>query len=202
MAVSTTTMILPTPQYKGKICTRSGKHEYMVALIAARIAHIGETDTRNWLSGVKANLARKPQGNDRGQAKAIAQGECDIALINTYYMGAMLNDKEQSDWANAVSIVFPDQQRSGTHLNISGMALSKAAPHKQNAILLMEFLVSDIAQKMYAEQNHEYPIKASVEASGMVQSWGQFKHDPIALEEVAKYRSMASKMVDETGYDE
>ena len=193
---------LAKPEFKGKICTRSAKHEYMVALVASVIAHSGEREARAWLSGMKSNLARKPQGNDRGQVKAIAQGECDIAIINSYYMGAMLADEEQSTWANAVNILFPNQDDRGTHLNISGMALTKAAPNKTNAIQLMEFLVSDIAQQMYAEQNHEYPVKPDVKPSGLVQSWGTFNHDTLPLSDIATYRSTASKMADEVAYDQ
>jgi len=197
---------LADPMFTGKICTRSGKHKYMVALIASIIAHSGEDAAKNWLTGMKDNLARKPQGNDRAQAKAIAQGECDIAIINSYYMGAMLNNEEEAAWANAVNIVFPNQALDGqadrgTHMNISGMALTKAAPNKDNAIKVMEFLASDIAQKMYAEQNHEYPVNPNVEPSGLVQSWGTFEHDTLPLAEIAKHRATASKLVDSVDYD-
>ena len=197
---------LADPRFAGKICTRSAKHEYMVALIASIIAHSGSDSARAWLAGLKSNLARKPQGNDRAQARAIAQGECDIAIINSYYMGAMLNDEEQSAWANSVNVIFPNQNADGikgrgAHMNISGMALTKAAPNKGNAVKLMEFLSSNVAQKMYAEQNHEYPVNPKVEASGLVQSWGSFKHDTLPLAEIAKHRAAASKLVDETGYD-
>ena len=118
----------------------------------------------------------------------------------------MLNDEEQSAWANSVKVIFPNQGKNGTtsrgtHMNISGMALTRAAPNKGNAIKLMEFLSSNIAQKMYAEQNHEYPVNPNVEASGLVQSWGSFKHDTLALAEIAKHRAAASKLADETGYD-
>jgi len=130
---------LANTQYKGKICTRSGKHSYMVALTASVIAHSGNDAARDWLSGMKDNLARKPQGNDRAQVKAISQGECDIAIINSYYMGAMLADEEQTAWANSVDLIFPNQADRGTHMNISGVALTKAAPNKENAIKLMEF---------------------------------------------------------------
>ena len=144
---------LADPKFAGRICTRSGKHTYMVALVASVIAHAGEEAAKGWLSGVKDNLARKPQGNDRAQVKAIASGECDIAIINSYYMGAMANDEEQSEWANSVDIVFPNQGDRGTHMNISGMSLTKNSPNKDSAIKLMEFLAGDLAQSMYAEQN-------------------------------------------------
>ncbi|MCL4138743.1 UNVERIFIED_CONTAM: hypothetical protein GTU68_017768 [Idotea baltica] len=192
---------LADPKYAGKICTRSGKHQYMVALIASVISHAGEDAAKDWLSGIKENLARKPQGNDRAQVKAISEGECDIAIINSYYMGAMMSDEEQSAWADSVNITFPNQADRGTHMNISGMSLTSGAPNKENAIQLMEFLSSDLAQRIYAEQNHEYPVNKSIAPSGLVQSWGEFKYDPLPLADIAKHRSTASKMVDEIGYD-
>jgi len=192
---------LADPKHAGKICTRSGKHVYMVALIASVISHSGEQAAKEWLTGVKNNLARKPQGNDRAQVKAIAAGECDIALINSYYMGAMVNDEEQSEWANSVDIVFPNQDDRGTHMNISGMSLTKNSPNKENAIKLMEYLAADLAQSMYAEQNHEYPVNQAVSPSGLLRSWGEFKADTLPLSDIAKNRSTASKLVDIVNYD-
>ncbi len=192
---------LAKPEYKGKICTRSGKHNYMVALTASVIAHAGLDNARDWLAGVKDNLARKPQGNDRAQVKAISQGECDIAIINSYYMGAMLDDEEQTAWAKSINLVFPNQADRGTHMNISGMALTHAAPNKANAIKLMEYLTSDKAQSIYAEVNHEYPVNPKVQPSELVQSWGEFSYDSLSLAEIAQHRTEASKLADEVGYD-
>lgn len=192
---------LADPAFKGRICTRSGKHGYMVALTASIIAHHGEEDAKTWMTGLKDNLARKPQGNDRAQVKAIKEGECDIAIINSYYMGAMMTNEEQAPWADSVRIIFPNQQDRGTHMNIAGMALTASAPNKENAIKLMEFLAGDIAQKMYAEQNFEYPVNPNVAWSGLVESWGKFKYDPLPLADIAKHRATASKLADEIGYD-
>lgn len=192
---------LANPENKGKICTRSGKHNYMVALTASVIAHAGAEGAKQWLTGVKNNLARKPQGNDRAQVKAISQGECDIAIINSYYMGAMLADEEQTTWANSVDLVFPNQEDRGTHMNISGVALTKASKNKDNAIKLMEYLSADEAQSYYAEVNHEYPVNQSVKPSALVQSWGEFNYDKIPLADIAKLRNHASRMADEVGYD-
>lgn len=192
---------LADPKFKGRICTRSGKHVYMVALIASVMLHNGEDATRAWLDGLKANLARKPQGNDRAQVKAIAEGECDIAVINTYYLGKMANNPEQLSWYEAVRPVFPNQQNRGTHLNIAGMALTANAPNRDNAIKLMEYLSGDAAQQIYAKDNHEYPVKAGVPWSDIVRSWGEFKADTVKLSEVAKLRNAASKLVDEIDYD-
>ena len=193
---------LAKPEWKGKICTRSGKHPYNLALIASMIAHHGEAEAENWLRGVKANLARKPQGNDRAQVKAIKEGVCDLSLGNNYYFGKMLNDEEQSAWAEAVHLTFPNQGNRGTHVNISGMALTKSAPNKANAIKLMEFLTEELAQKIYAEQNYEYPVNPKVSPSGLVQSWGSFKADTLSLGKIASLRKTAAQLVDKVGFDQ
>ena len=192
---------LAKPELEGRVCTRSGKHDYMVALIASQIAHEGEEATRTWLEGVKANLARKPQGNDRAQVRAIAEGECDVAVINSYYMGAMANDPEQQSWAEAVNIVFPDQDGRGTHMNVSGVVQTKASPNPEDAVRLMEFMSEDVAQRLYAEANHEYPVKPGVERSELVASWGEFERDPLPLAEIAEHRTAATKLVDQVDYD-
>jgi iron(III) transport system substrate-binding protein len=193
---------LADPKWQGRICTRSAKHPYMVALTASMIVHHGEEKAKEWLSGLKANLARKPQGNDRAQAKAIKEGQCDLALMNHYYMAQMMRDKEQVAWAEAVYLVFPNQGGRGTHLNVSGMALTQSAPHKEDAIKLMEFLSGDLAQRIYAEDNSEYPIKPGVTWSELLASWGKFKADEVALDKVAAKRAEAIKMADEVHYDE
>lgn len=196
---------LADPKMKGRICIRSGKHLYNISLIASMIAHKGVEETEKWLLGVKANLARKPQGNDRAQAKAIYEGQCDVAIANTYYMGNMqTNDEkpEQKEWASAINIIFPNQGDRGTHVNISGAAVLKHAKRKENAVKLLEFLASETAQSMYAAQNFEYPVKPGVAVSERVQSWGSFKADTISLSEVAKYRAEAARMVDRIGFDQ
>lgn len=192
---------LADPKMKGRVCTRSGKHAYMNALVASVITNSSEAETRDWLGGVKANLARKPQGNDRAQVKAIASGECDVAVINSYYMGNMMTDEEQSAWADAVRVIFPNQEDRGTHMNISGMSLTAASKNKDSAVKLMQFLAGDLAQRMYAEQNHEYPVNPAVTWSALVESWGRFKLDTTPLSEIAKHRKTAALMVDEVGYD-
>jgi len=192
---------LTKPELEGRVCTRSGKHNYMVALIASQIAHEGAEATQDWLEGLKANLARKPQGNDRAQVKAIAEGECDVAVINSYYMGAMANDPEQQPWAESVNIVFPDQDGNGTHMNVSGMVMTQASPNPENAVKLMEFMVGDTAQRLYAEANHEYPVVEGIDRSELVASWGDFKRDTLPLSDIATFRTEASKMVDTVDYD-
>lgn len=195
---------LASKAMKGRVCTRSGKHAYMVALTAAMIAHHGVEDAEAWLTGLKDNLARKPQGNDRAQVKAIKEGECDVAVINHYYMVAMLNDPKQADAANAVNVVFPNQADRGTHMNISGMAMTKYTSNTENALKLMIFLASAKAQTMYAEVNGEYPVQENIQAPANVHlaGWGEFKRDNLPLSKVAANRSEAIKMMDRVAYDD
>nr|WP_272212443.1 Fe(3+) ABC transporter substrate-binding protein [Marinicella sp. W31]MDC2878358.1 Fe(3+) ABC transporter substrate-binding protein [Marinicella sp. W31] len=196
---------LADPKWKGAICIRDGQHPYNIALIASMIAHHGAEYTEEWLKGLKANLARRPNGNDRGQAKAIMSGECDIALGNTYYVGLMMtNDKEpeQKEWAAAIDILFPNADGRGTHVNVSGMAMAKHAPHPENALTLMEFLASSEAQEIYAEQVFEYPVMPGAEASEIVQSFGEIHPDDLSLAEIADHRREASELVDKVGFND
>ena len=193
---------LADPKWKGRICTRSVKHPYMVALTASMIAHHGLAGARTWLFGLRDNLARKPQGNDRAQVKAIKQGVCDIAVINHYYMAKMLKDPEQVPWAEAVNVIFPNQAGRGTHMNVSGVALTKHAPNKDNAIKLMAFLASETSQEMYAQKNAEYPVKPGIAWSDLQNSWGSFKEDSLSLSVVADNRATAIKLADEVSYND
>ncbi len=196
---------LADPKWKGKICTRDGQHSYNIGLISSMIAHHGEAETEKWLTGLKENLARKPDGGDRDQAKAIFAGECDIALGNSYYVGLMMtNDKEpeQKDWAGAIKVLFPNTKDRGTHVNVSGMALAKNAPNKENALKFMEFLASGEAQKIYAEQVFEYPVMPGAEPSAIVKSFGEIKPDSLPLAEIAANRKKASELVDKVGYND
>jgi iron(III) transport system substrate-binding protein len=192
---------LADPKWTGRICTRSGTHDYNLALLGAVIADDGEPAAKAWAEGVQANLARKPAGGDRDQVKAIWAGECDIALGNTYYMGQMLADPEQAEWANSVRILFPTFVEGGTHMNISGMAMTKAAPNQDAALKLMEFLSSDEAQKIYAETNHEFPVKPGVPVSALVASWGSFTPDTLPLIDIAAQRPVALKIMEEINFD-
>ncbi len=192
---------LADPKWKGRICTRSGTHDYNLGLAAAMIIHHDADFTRTWLEGLHANLAKKPQGGDRDQVKSIWAGECDIALGNSYYMGKMVNDPEQKAWADSVRIVFPTFANGGTHMNVSGVAMTKAAPNKAAALKLMEFLSSDEAQSVYAEANHEFPVKPGVARSELVQGWGEFTPDTVNLIDVAKSRPEALKLMEEVNFD-
>ncbi len=206
-----TYMSLADEKYKGKICIRSGYHNYNVALISAMIAENGKAKTKKWLEGLKANLARKPQGNDRAQIRAIAAGECDLAIGNTYYMGKMLENPEQRDWAAAVGIFFPNQDTTGTHVNITGGGILKAAKNKENALKLLEFFTGNLAQTMYSQVNHEYPLKKGISLSGIVKSFGAgqkgiekgvFKVDSLPMDKIAAERKVALKLLDEVTFNE
>lgn len=187
-------------KWRGRICVRSSQHVYNVALLASMIAHHGEKKAQEWARGLKANLARKPQGNDRAQIKAIFSGECDISLGNSYYMGKMLTNKKQVQWAESVYMFFPNQKTYGTHVNISGAGITKYAGRKENAVKLLEYLSDDDAQRMYAELNFEYPVKPGVPWSALVESWGSFKADNLNLAQIAKYRPLAIMIFDRVGF--
>ncbi|MGB3148477.1 MAG: Fe(3+) ABC transporter substrate-binding protein [Paracoccaceae bacterium] len=192
---------LADPKWKGRICTRPGSHDYNLALMAAMIAHHGEEYARNWAAGLRANLAHRPEGSDRDQVKSIWAGECDISLGNTYYMGEMLADPEQKAWADSVHIIYPTFEDGGTHVNISGVAMTHAAPHREAALKLMEFLSSDAAQKIYAETNHEFPVNPTVPRSALVESWGPFTPDTADLAELARLRPTALRLMEEVQFD-
>lgn len=192
---------LADPKWKGRICIRSGLNDYNVALVSAMLAHHGADYTKTWLEGLKANLAKKPDGGDRDQVKSIAAGECDIGIGNTYYIGQMMNDPEQRPAAETVRIVFPTFEGDGTHLNISGVAMTKSAPNHDAALKFMEWLSSDEAQKIYAETNNEYPVKPGVARSDLVASWGEFTPDSKSLTEIAKLRPEALKLIETVDFD-
>ena len=193
---------LADPKWQGRICTRSGTHVYNIGLLSAIIAHDGVEAATEWAEGLKANLARAPQGGDRDQVKAIWAGECDIALGNTYYMGAMLADPEQQEWADAVRLDFPTfADGSGTHVNISGVAMVKGAKNEAEAIEFMEYLSSPEAQKIYAEVVDEYPVAPGSEPSDLVASWGELTPDTTPLTEVSAHRAEALKIMERIDFD-
>ncbi len=193
---------LADPKWKGKICIRSGQHIYNNALFAAYLAHHGEAKTEQWLKGVKANLGRKPSGGDREQARDVAAGKCDIGIGNTYYWALMKNnDPSKAAWANATKVILPTFADGGTHVNISGVVLAKHAPDKDNAIKLIEWLLSDKAQHMYADMNYEYPIRSGVPINPTIASYGKLKPDLVPLSTIADNKAKASELVDKVGFD-
>ena len=192
---------LADPKWKGRICSRAGTHDYNLALLAAVIDHHGVQAARNWAKGLHDNLAKRPEGGDRDQVKSIWAGECDISLGNTYYMGEMMANPDQRKWADSVRIIFPTFAEGGTHVNISGMAMTKSAPHREDALKLMEFLTSEPAQKIYAEINHEFPLRPGVPRSELVESWGSFIPDSADLSSLAAHRPQALKLMEEINFD-
>ncbi|MFK3663803.1 Fe(3+) ABC transporter substrate-binding protein [Ochrobactrum teleogrylli] len=195
---------LSDPKWKGKICIRSGQHPYNTALFADYIAHYGAEKTEAWLTGLKANLARKAAGGDRDGAKDIVGGICDIAVANSYYVGLMRSGKggdEQKGWGEGIKVILPTFKDGGTQVNISGAAVAKNAPHKEEAVKLLEYLVSDEAQKIYAEANYEYPVKPGAPVDAIVKSFGELNIDKVPLTQIVSHRKEASELVDKVGFD-
>jgi iron(III) transport system substrate-binding protein len=192
---------LADPKWKGKICIRSGQHIYNNALFAAMIAKHGEAKAEEWLKGLKANLAQKPSGGDREQARDVAAGKCDIGIGNTYYWALMLKNPKQKEWADATKVILPTFAGGGTHVNVSGVVLTKNAPNKANAMKLIEWLLSDKAQHMYADQNNEYPVKAGLKPNDVVAGYGKLNPDPMPLSKIAENKKAAANLVDKVGFD-
>jgi iron(III) transport system substrate-binding protein len=193
---------LADPRFKGKICIRSGQNIYNIGLFAGVVARLGEQKAEEWMKGLKANLAQKPSGGDREQARDVAAGKCEIGIGNTYYWALMANkEAERKGWADATRVVLPTFRDGGTHMNISGFVIAKHAPNRDNAVKLGEWLVSEKAQQIYAATNFEYPVRAGVALDPVVASFGQIKPDSTPLAVVAKNRKAASILVDRTGFD-
>lgn len=192
---------LAEPRFKGKVCVRSGLHEYNTALIAQSISTQGVAATETWVQGLKANLARKPSGGDRDVAKDIAAGLCDVGLGNTYYVGLMKQDATQNAWAGAIKVIVPNFKSSGTNINISGLVLARNAPNKGNALKLAEWLAGPAAQQLYAARNFEYPVVEGVAVDPAIASFGKPRMDGVNLEAIAAQRKAASELVEKTGFD-
>jgi iron(III) transport system substrate-binding protein len=192
---------LADPKWKGKICIRSGQHIYNNALIAAMIAKHGEAKTEEWLKGVKANLAQKPSGGDREQARDVAAGKCDIGIGNTYYWALMLNNPQQKAWADATKVILPAFEGGGTHVNLSGVVLAKHAPNKANAIRFIEWLAGDHAQHLYADANFEYPVKAGIDVNKTIAGYGPLKPDTMPVATIGTNKKAAANLVDRVGFD-
>jgi iron(III) transport system substrate-binding protein len=193
---------LADPKWKGKICIRSGQHMYNNALFAAYVAKHGEAKAEEWLKGVKANLAQKPSGGDRETARDIAAGKCDIGIANTYYWALMTNvEADKKPWAEATKVMLPTFEGGGTHVNLSGVVLARHAPNKANAMKLIEWLVEDKAQQMYADLNYEYPVRTGVAVNATIAGYGKLNPDPLELSKIAENRKTASTLVDKVGFD-
>lgn len=194
---------LAKPALKGKVCSRSGSHPYNLSLLAAIIAHEGEAKAEEWARGVVANFARPPKGGDTDQIKAVAAGECDVALSNSYYVARLMRSGKADDrkLAERIGVVWPDQQGNGTHINISGGGMLKTAPHKEAAVKFLEYLASDEAQRYFADGNNEWPVVADVKVSNpALDSLGPFKADTLEVGKLAKYRAKAQMIFDRAGF--
>jgi len=195
---------LSDPRWNNKICSRPGSHVYNRALLASVIAEHGIDEAEKWAQGLVSNLARRPQGNDRAQVKAIYYGQCDIAIINNYYFGKLKysKDPDQREWAKSLNLIFPNQAKGerGAHINISGGGVAKHSKNKVEAIKLLEFLTGATAQKLYGDINFEYPVNPSIKASEELELWGSFKEDKLPIERIAQLSSEAQKIIDRVGW--
>ena len=193
---------LTSSKWKGRVCSRPGSHVYNRSLLASIIAANGVDEASRWAKGLVLNLARRPQGNDRAQIKAIHSGECDVALVNHYYYGKLLFSKvpSQRNWANSVTLIFTNQSDRGNHVNISGGGVAKYSKNKLNAIKLLEFLTEETAQRLYGEINFEYPVNPAVNLGKELAKWGSFKEDKIAIERIASLARESQKIIDRSGW--
>jgi iron(III) transport system substrate-binding protein len=196
---------LADSKWRNKVCVRSGQHPYNTALIAAYLARYGHARTEAWLRGVKANLGRKATGGDRDVARDIMGGICDIGVGNSYYVGLMRSGTggpDQEKWGAAIKVILPTFEDGGTHVNVSGASVARHAPNRAAAVQFLEYLVSDDAQKIYAEANFEYPVKPGATVHPVIAALGTLKVDSLPLTEIARHRITASKLVDAVRFDD
>lgn len=193
---------LAGPQWRGKLCLRSSDSVYNQSLVAGMIAHHGEAQTEAWAKGLVANFARPPKGGDRDQIKAVASGECDLTLANTYYLGGMIHSSEPADREAAaqVAVFWPDAKTTGVHVNVSGAGVTAHARHRDHAVKLLEFLASDAAQRWYAETNHEYPVNPAIPPSTTLKAWGEFKADTLNVAQLGELNPAAVRLMDRAGW--
>ena len=193
---------LADPQWQGRVCVRSSNSIYNQSLLASMIQADGAAQAENWAKGLVNNFARAPAGGDRDQIKAVAAGQCDVALANTYYYAQMLYGKDaaQKAAASKVGLFWPNQNNRGTHINISGAGVTTSAKNKENAIKLLEYMVLDDAQRWYSSTNGEFPVKPGTTASPELQSWGNFKRDPVNLSVLGKINAQAGLLMDKAGW--
>ena len=200
----TTLEDLADSKWKGQICSRPGSHVYNRGIMASVLAEYGKEKAEEWARNLVANFAKRPQGNDRAQVKAIYEGECSIAIINNYYYGKLKfsEDPEQRKWVENVRLIFPNQAEGdrGAHVNISGAGVAKYSKNKKEAIALLEFLTSEKAQKLYGEINFEYPVNPKVSPSEELQNWGEFREDNLPIIKIAELAPEAQKIIDRVGW--
>ncbi|MEA3321422.1 MAG: Fe(3+) ABC transporter substrate-binding protein [Bacillota bacterium] len=193
---------LAGPEWKDRVVIRTSENMYNMSLLASFIDIMGKDEAKAWAQGIADNMARDPEGGDRDQAKAVAAGEADVAIMNTYYLGGMLNgtDEEEKKVAESVGVFFPNQETTGAHINISGAGVTKHAKNKENAIKFIEYLSSEEAQGQFAEANSEYPVNEKVEPSELLKSWGEFKEQDINLSKLGENQQEAIRIFNEVGW--
>ena len=194
---------LADPKLKGKICVRSGAHPYNLSLVASMITHDGEAKTEQWAKGVVANFARQPKGGDLDQIKAVAAGECDVAIVNSYYYARVLRSTrpEDREIAAKTAVVWPNQAGAGTHVNISGAGVMKHAPNREAAVRFLEYLASDEAQRYFADGNNEWPVVAGVKTSNPVlAAFGDFKRDAVNVAVLGRNQPESQKIYDRVAW--
>lgn len=189
---------LADPKWRNRLCVRSSSNIYNQSLVASMVAHDGVEATEQWARGLVKNFARRPKGGDRDQIKAVAAGQCDLALVNTYYLAGMLDSdiRAERDAARQVAVFWPDQDGRGAHVNISGAGITRAAKNVEDAVRLLEFLVGREAQSWYAQRNYEFPVRDDVKPGDILQQWGEFKADDIELEQFGIHNADAVRLMD------
>lgn len=193
---------LAKPEWKKKVLVRSSSSLYNQSLLASFIELNGEQQAEQWSKGIVKNLARTPEGGDRDQAKAIVSGVGDVALMNTYYIGLLMNSKdpEEVKVGKSIGVIFPNQNTTGTHINISGIGLTKHSKNKENALKLIEFLTSEEAQSMISKENFEFPVNKKADLPELLKSWGTFKTQKIDFNKLGKHNAKAIEIMNKTGW--
>jgi iron(III) transport system substrate-binding protein len=193
---------LAEPRWRGKICVRSSSNIYNQSLVASMLATVGMQYTEAWLEGLVANFARTPAGGDRDQIKAVAAGLCDVAIVNSYYLGGMLrsSDPAQLEAASSVGLFWPNQDGRGTHINISGAGVTRSSQNPELAAQLIAFLASDESQRWYAGMNNEFPVRADIEVSETLRTWGGFDADQLNVTELGRNNANAIMAMDRAGW--
>lgn len=193
---------LADPKYRGMVCVRSSTNVYNQSLLASMIEHMGEAAAEQWVRGVVANFARKPEGNDTTQIEAVAAGECRISIVNTYYLARYVgsSDRKMKAIGEKVGVIFPNQETTGAHVNVSGAGVARYAPNPDNAERLIGFLLSDETQQAFAAGNNEYPVVEGIAAAGPVTSFGDFRADDLDMTALGVHQAEAVKIFDRAGW--
>lgn len=190
---------LAKPEFKGQICVRSSSNIYNISLLAAMVGRVGEEKAEEWTKGVVANFRRRPQGNDTANIRAVASGECELSIVNTYYLARLL--ASGNEVGKQVGVIYPNQETSGTHVNISGAGVLKYAPNRENAIKFIEYLTENRAQYLFVEGNNEYPVVKGANVTDVVKQMGEFKEDTINASELGVNQAAAVRIFDRAGWN-